>query len=113
MGEPTDLTIGEVGRRVDRLDAEVRAGFRQVAEQISGLAFVPAAVYAADRSAEGERLRRLEKDLKEETEARETAERTASQRAWQARLSLLMAMLGLPLSVLGSVLVALLVAQMK
>lgn len=113
MGEPTDITLGEVARRVDRLDQEMRAGFKAVQEEIAKLAFVPAAVYAADRAADVERIRRLEDDLKEEVGAREETERTAAQRTWQARLSLVMALIGLPLSVLGSVIVALVVVHIR
>lgn len=113
MGEPTDITLGEVGRRVDRLDHEMRAGFTRVAEQVAALTFVPAAVYAADQSATAEKIRRLEADLRGEEEERRTAEQTASQRAWQARLSLIMALLGMPLSVIGSVVVALAVARLQ
>lgn len=111
VGEPNGITLGEVGRRVDRLDSEMRAGFQKVAEQIAGLSFVPAAVYAADRSAEAERARRVEADLREEIRARESAEQTSGQRAWQARLSLILALVGLPLSVIGSVVAALVVTS--
>jgi hypothetical protein len=113
VSAPADITLGEVGRRVDRLDQEMRAGFAKVAEQLAGLAFVPAGVYAADQSAMAERMRRLEADLRDEEAARRAAEQTASHRAWQARLSLVMALLGLPLSVLGAVVVALVLAPMR
>ena len=112
-GLPEDMTLGELARRVDRIDSEVRDGFAGVREEIRSLAFVHPAVYAADRQADGQRFARIERDLTEEKNAREDAERMAAARAWQARFSLVMALLGLPISVIGSVVVALVVAQIK
>lgn len=106
-----DVTLGEVVRRVDRLDREMMAGFASMREELRGLAFVPAAVYSADRVADDLRFRRLEDDLVAERAGREEAERVADQRAWQARLSVVMAFVGLPLSVIGSIVVALVVSQ--
>lgn len=108
----SEVTLGELGRRVDRLDTEMQAGFRSMREEIQRLAFVPAAVYAADRSGDHERLRRLEQDLSEETEARRTAEQAATQRAWQARWSLILAAIGVPFGVVASVLAGIIVARL-
>jgi hypothetical protein len=70
-------------------------------------------VYASDRSAHQERIRRLEKDIADERLAREDAQKEWSRRGWQARLSLVMALLGLPLSILGSVLAAVILDQIS
>lgn len=105
MTQP-DVTLGEVARRVDRVETEMKAGFKAVQEQIAALSFVPSAVYAADRAADLERHRRLEADLREETRERRDAEKTAAQRGWQTRLSLALAVIGPPLSALGAFIVA-------
>jgi hypothetical protein len=70
-------------------------------------------VYASDRSADQERIRRLEKDIADERLAREDAQKEWSRRGRQARLSLVMALLGLPLSILGSVLAAVILDQIS
>lgn len=102
MGDLQDVTINELARRVDRLDTAMASGFQSMREEIQRLAFVPAAVYAADRSGDQERIRRLEEGAK-----------LVDQRAWQARTSLIVAVVGLPLSIIGSIIVAMLLAQMK
>lgn len=107
-----DMTIGELSRRVDRLDTEMKAGIQAVREDIQRLQFVPAAVYASDRSGDAERVRRLEADLIEERREREAEKGTADQRAWQARLSLIMAMVGLPISLIGSILAAVIISNL-
>lgn len=108
-----EVTIGELDRRVDRLERAMEAGFQGLREEIQRLSFVSAAVYAADRSADQERIRRLEADLTEERDARTGAEQAVQQRAWQSRWSLIVALIGLPLSVIGSVLAALLLTYLK
>ncbi|MFI6760596.1 hypothetical protein ACIBF5_15820 [Micromonospora sp. NPDC050417] len=113
MADADPVTLGELGRRVDRVDVEMRNGFQQLREELRGLTFVPAAVYAADRSGDHERMRRLEGDLKEEITAREEAEKVAGQRAWQSRLSLTLAIVGLPISIVGSIVVAIIHAQIN
>lgn len=105
-----DVTLGEVARRVDRVETEMRTGFREVKEEIARLSFVPAAVYAADRSADAHRLTRLEDDLEAEKQARQSAEQSAAHRGWQARLSLGVAMMGIVLSPAAAFLAAKVVA---
>lgn len=112
MTESQDVTLGELARRVDRLDSAMVAGFATMQAELRGLAFVPAAVYSADRVTDDLRVSRLESDLLAERVGREEAERIAAQRAWQARLSMVMAFVGLPLSVIGSIVVALVVSQL-
>lgn len=111
MSEAKDITLGELGRRVDRVEVEMRAGFDSMRQQIERLAFVPAGVYAADKSAEGQRIQRIEDALEREVEARVEAQKTADQRAWQSRWSLVMALIGMPLTVVGSIVIALIVPR--
>ncbi|SCG38281.1 hypothetical protein [Micromonospora zamorensis] len=107
MGEESmDVNLGEVTRRLDRTDEEVRglgtemrAGFQSLGDKMERLAFVPAAVYAADRAADTERVRRLEADLHQEVREREEAQKTSGSNRW----SLLLAGLGIPASVLAGV----------
>jgi len=113
VSEAQDISLGEVARRVDRLDSEMRAGFASMRDEIRGLAFVPAGVYTADRSADLERMRRFEDDLAEEMRTRVAVQQTTDQRAWQARLSLIVALLGLPISIIGSIAVALILARLN
>lgn len=95
--ESMDVNLGEVVRRQDRMETRMDAGFQALGDKVERLTsgFVPAAVYAADRSADQERIRRVEGDLAQ-----------AEQRGHQARWSLILAGLGLPLSVAASVLAA-------
>lgn len=87
----------------------MHVGFQSMRDEIQRLAFVPAAVPAADRSGDTDRIRRL----KDETKEREGGMAVADQRAWQARMSLILALIGLPLSIIGSVVVALILTHMK
>lgn len=107
------ITLGELGRRADRLDQEMRLGFDSLRNEIQRLNFIPSGVYAADRSADQERIRRLEQDLSTEVKERESALAESNQRAWQARLSFILALIGLPVSIIGSLIVALVLTQMK
>lgn len=91
--ESMTVNLGEVTRRVDRLETRMDANFQALSDKMERLAFVPAAVYASDRTADQERIRRVESDLAE-----------AEQRGHQARWSLILAGLGVPLSVAASVL---------
>lgn len=114
MGEESmDVNLGEVTRRLDRTDEEVRglgnemrAGFQALSDKMERLAFVPAAVYAADRAADQESVRRLADDLRQEAQERKAAEEKADQRAHQVRWSLILAGLGVPLSVVAGVVTA-------
>ncbi len=107
MTEPGDITTGELGRRVDRLDREMKAGFESLHNEIRTLQFVPAAVYAADRSADQERLRRMEQDLVDERHEREGEAKESEKRAFTARWSLITALIACPLAVIASVVAAL------
>ena len=75
-----DVTLGELARRVDRLETAMTEGFRELRDEIRNLAFVPAGVYASDQSALRERIQQLEK----------RADRVDN-RAWHVRASLLIA----------------------
>ena len=94
-----EVSNGEITRRLDRTDAEVRglatemrAGFQGISEKMERLAFVPAVEYAANRAADQERIRRLEGSLEK-----------AEQRGHQARWAVGLAVAGLPLSVAAGV----------
>jgi hypothetical protein len=52
---------------------------------LAGLSFVPPAVYAADMTANRERVARVEQDLAAETAVRRDAEAVGQQRAWQSK----------------------------
>lgn len=107
MGEESmDVNLGEVTRRVDRLETRMDAGFQALSDKMERLAFVPAAVYAADRAADQESVRRLEADLRQEAQERKVAQEKADQRAHQVRWSLILAGLGVPLSVVAGVVTA-------
>lgn len=108
-----DVTLGELARRVDRMDREMQAGFAGLHEKIDRLAFVPAAVYAADQasylerqSAQVDRIKRIEADLLGEEAARKAAEDRADQRGWHVRVALGVAMFGAFLSVISAVVTA-------
>lgn len=81
------VTIGELGRRMDRVEGAVTRGFDRLAERLDR-DYVTVAVYAADRAADQARIAKLE--------ARADGD---SQRAWQTRLSLTLALLSVPASV--------------
>lgn len=106
-----DVTTGELGRRVDRLETAMTTGFATLADQIRGLQFVSAGVYASDRAADVERMSRLEDDVQGERRAREEAQRAADQRAWQSRWSLIAAAVGVPFGIVGSVIAAVITAR--
>lgn len=109
----SDVTTGELGRRVDRLETGMQTGFAALADQLRSLQFVPIGVYTSDRSGDMERINRLEADLRSEREAREESEKVASQRAWQSRWSLITAAVGVPLAVVASVGASLLTAHLS
>ena len=103
---PDDVTLGEVDRRVGRLEQRVDSGFKELKEEIARLSFVPAAVYAADRAGDAHRLAALEADLALESRDRRAAEDNARHRSFQARLALVVAALGIPASILAGVVTA-------
>jgi len=80
MAMDDDVTLGEVVRRVDRLENAMVEGFRELRDEIRSLAFVPAGVYASDQSAMRERVDRLESRADQ-----------ADNRAWHVRAALLVA----------------------
>lgn len=111
--DPAEVTLGEVARGLSRVEREMLAGFTALRQEIAGLAFVPAAVYAADQVAHRERVTRVEQDIADEATARQQAESVAQQRAWQARWSIILAIACMPVSVAGSVIAALVIAALK
>jgi hypothetical protein len=104
--DPADVTIGELARGLSRVEREVQAGFAAIRQEISGLSFVPAQVYAADTSAWRDRVQRLERDLSAEAAVRRETEATAQQRAWQAKWSIMIALFGMPISIIGALIIA-------
>ncbi len=88
------VTIGEIGRRMDRVEEAVTRGFDRLTERLDR-DYVPVAVYAADRAADQTRIAKLEARADSDT-----------QRAWQARLSLSLALLSVPASIVTAWLVA-------
>lgn len=57
---PEDVTLGELGRRVDRVETSVRDGFDHVHRQIESLTFVNKDTYEARHKAVTDRLDVLE-----------------------------------------------------
>lgn len=100
--DPTEVTLGEVGRGLDRVEREMRDGIAAIRAEIKALAFVPAAVYAADQVGNRERIERLEE-----------ADKDARQRAWQSRWSIVLALIAMPISIVGAVIAALVIAALK
>lgn len=76
-----DVTLGELGRRVDRLESQMWAGFEGIRAELRGLAFVPAGVYASDQAACNMRINRLEENYK-----------TNDARSWQVKLAVIAAL---------------------
>jgi len=108
-----DVTIGEVARRVDRIDdrvermdADMHTGFDSLRQAIGKLSFVSHEVYDTSRGADVARFGRLEADLRDEEAARKTSEERAEQRDWQVRVALGVALFGAVLSVVVAVLSA-------
>ena len=104
--DPREVTLGEVARGLSRVEREMQVGIAAIRQEIAALAFVPAAVYAADMSAHRERVTRLERDLAEESAVRQNTEAVSQQRAWQAKWSIILAFVGMPISVVGALVIA-------
>jgi hypothetical protein len=111
--ENTEVTLGEVSRGLTRVEAEMRAGFDAISQEIKSLSFVPAAVYSADKLAAADRMAALAADFEEDRRERREVEAVAAQRAWQARWSIILAMIAMPISIIGAVLTALLMSTIK
>jgi hypothetical protein len=89
-----EITIGELGRRLDRLETTVATGFERLATRLER-DYVQVAVYATERAADLARIASLEA---------ETA--TRGQQRWQTRLALTAALLSVPTSVIAAWLTA-------
>lgn len=87
------VTIGELGRRMDRVEEAVTRGFDRLTERLDR-DYVGVALYAADRAADRARMAKLE--------ARAEGD---AQRAWQSRLSLMVALLSVPAGIITAWLV--------
>ncbi|WP_328465550.1 hypothetical protein OHA21_43880 [Actinoplanes sp. NBC_00393] len=111
--DPSDVTTGELSRGLSRVEREMREGFSAIRKEISGLSFVPAAVYAADMLAYRDKIQRLEGDLDEERQERREDQKIAQQRSWQASWSIRLAIISMPLSLAVSVAAGLLIAALK
>jgi hypothetical protein len=68
MAPEPDVTIGEIGRRLDRLESTVHNGFEALGKRIEGLPFLPVAVYMADKATVLEQRKGLEAEIKVERE---------------------------------------------
>lgn len=90
--DPDDVTLGELGRRVDRLDDQMNKGFEAMRNEIRNLSFVPAGVYASDQGATNQRINRLEQRSD-----------TAEQRGWQVRVAIIMAVFSTLLTVVVAI----------
>lgn len=75
-----DVTLGELGRRVQRLESQMSAGFEAMRAELRSLAFVPSGVYASDQAAVNMRIARLEDTNK-----------VLEHRGWQVRLAIIAA----------------------
>lgn len=87
-----DVTLGELARRVDRLETTMQAGFAQLGEKMDRLPYVQAGTYESDKDATRDRLTKVE-----------TAQDRHDGRAWQVRTSVMVAAMGVPMSVIASV----------
>jgi hypothetical protein len=104
------VTLGELARRVDRIDgrvermdADMHTGFDTLRADIGKLSFVPHEVYDTSQRADAARFGRLEADLRDEGAARKASEERADQREWQVRVALGVAVFGTVLSVVVAV----------
>lgn len=95
-----DVTIGEVARRVERLDRslnqkvdklenQMQQGFAELRDDIRNLQFVPAAVYQSDKEQFNQRIQNLEERQK-----------VLDDRSWQVRLATLTAGMSAIVSIL-------------
>lgn len=107
------VTLGEVARRVERIggrvermDADMHAGFDSLRAEIGKLSFVSHEVYDTSQRADEARFSRLESDLRDEEAARKASEERADQRDWQVRVALGIAVFGAVVSVVVAVLSA-------
>jgi len=67
---PDEITLGEIARRMDRMEQRMEAGFRDSAEQVGSLAFVSKESYEVQMRALNERLGNTDKRLDAADESR-------------------------------------------
>lgn len=87
------VTIGELGRRMDRVEDTLTRGFDKLTARLDR-DYVQIAVYAADRNADNARLAALEAESA-----------GAKQRIWQIRLAMYASLLSVPVGVITAWLV--------
>jgi hypothetical protein len=97
---PDDITLGEVNRRLDRLEGQIHRQFTDLSEQVRRLEFVP-------RGEHDIALSELEKRFRAETdEMRADIEEFRESRKWFARVFIVSLILPMLVAVLTSVLFA-------
>lgn len=65
MPDPTDITLPELGRRLDRFQEDTRLAFVELRTEIRGMTFVPLAVFEAEKRAIFDRMKQLADDQAE------------------------------------------------
>lgn len=76
-----DISMGELGRRINRLEGAVERGFSGVHRRIDELAYVEHGVYEADKQTVQIQIVELAKDIKELQEAnKQRAQEAAANR---------------------------------
>jgi hypothetical protein len=95
-----DITLGEVNRRLDRLEGQIHRQFTDLSEQVRRLEFVP-------RGEHDIALSELEKRFRAETdEMRADIEEFRESRKWFARVFIVSLILPMLVAVLTSVMFA-------
>jgi hypothetical protein len=97
---PDDITLGEVNRRLDRLEGQIFRQFTELSEQVRRLEFVP-------RSEHELSISELEKRMKaEQAELRADVEEFRESRKWFARVFIVSLILPMLVAVLTSLMFA-------
>lgn len=96
MSQHEDVTLGELSRRVERLETQVSAGFEAMRSELRTLTFVPAGVYASDQSGVNMRIQRLEE-----------LNKTMENRSWHIRFAIIAAIFSGLMTIVTTVLLVL------
>lgn len=64
MAEPDDVTLGELGRRIDGLSRHVDAKFEALHHQLDSAHYLPMALYESEARAQNARIDAIDESLR-------------------------------------------------